>query len=369
MGMRRTVLLIASTALAVLLILHTNVASAQSTTAVPGTTITVNSKGDGKKTGNCTLREAIEAANTNAKVDRCAAGSATERDAIHYSLGDEATIVLGSQLPNITDSAGLTINGRKAKISVSGNDSVRVFWVDSGAKLTLANLTVADGFGTDHGWTGGGLYNDQHGAVKVINSTFSNNTATTDGGDPFAASHGGGIFNRGKLTVTNSTFSGNSALGAQGRPGYGGGIANYSGAGTATVTNSTFWENRAATSGGAIWADSSVTLKNTIVANTLQGESCDGSITDEGYNIEDNTTCGFSEGNSMPATNPLLYPYGLADNGGPTKTIALLKGSPAINAIPEGTNGCGTEVTTDQRGVERPQGNKCDIGAFESNLP
>jgi CSLREA domain-containing protein len=373
MGMRRTVLLMASTALAVLLILHTNVASAQSTTAVAGTTITVNSKGDGKKTGNCTLREAIEAANTNAKVDRCAAGSATERDAIHYSLGDKATIVLGSQLPNITDSAGLTINGLKAKITVSGNDSVRVFWVDSGAKLTLANLTVADGLATYPEWAGAGLYNNHHGAVKVINSTFSNNTATTTGGDPFTASHGGGIFNRGKLTVTNSTFSGNSAAGADGRPGYGGGIANDNGAGTATVTNSTFWENRAATSGGAIMTDQSSTtmaLKNTIVANTLQGESCYGSITDEGYNIEDNTTCGFSKANnSMPATNPLLYPYGLADNGGPTKTIALLKGSPAINAIRLNTNECGTEVTTDQRGVERPQGNKCDIGALESNLP
>ena len=343
-------------------LVYSGLASAQSTTAVPGTTITVNSKGGGKKTGNCTLREAIEAANTNAKVDRCAAGSATEEDAIYFSLGDKATIVLGSQLPNITDSAGLRINGQKAKITVSGNDSVRVFWVDSGAKLTLANLRVADGLATFPEFAGAGLYNND-GTVKVINSTFSDNTAATTSGDPFTASHGGGILNGGTLTVTNSTFSGNSAAGADGRPGYGGGIAN---AGTATVTNSTFWENRAATSGGAIMADSPVTLKNTIVANTLQGESCDGSITDEGYNIEDNTTCGFSEANnSMPATNPLLYPYGLADNGGPTKTIALLKGSPAINAIRQNTNGCGTDVTTDQRGVERPQGKGCDIGAFE----
>ena len=319
--MRRTVLLMASTALAVLLVLHTNVASAQSTTAVDGTTITVNSKGDGKKTGNCTLREAIEAANTNAKVDRCAAGSATERDAIHYSLGDEATIVLGSELPTITDTFGLTINGQKAKITISGNEQVRVFRVNSGAKLTLNHLKVAGGIA--NGASGGGLMNT--GAVKVRNTTFSNNSAA----------YGGGIFNNagGTLTVTNSTFSGNSAAGA------GGGIFNNNG-GTLTVTN-------------------------TIVANSTSGGNCLGDITDGGYNIDDGTSCGFSAANnSMPSTEPLLA-AGLANNGGPTKTIALRDASPAINAIPQGTNGCGTEVTTDQRGVERPQGKGCEIGAFE----
>ncbi|HLL39380.1 MAG TPA: choice-of-anchor Q domain-containing protein, partial [Rubrobacteraceae bacterium] len=87
--------------------------------------------------------------------------------------------------------------------------------------------------------------------------------------------------------------------------------------------------------------------------------------TDGGYNIEDGTSCYFSEANnSMPSTEPLLADS-LANNGGPTKTIALLKGSPAINAIPEATNGCGTEVTKDQRGVARPQGEGCDVGAFE----
>ena len=116
-----------------------SLASAQSisTEAVPGTTIKVNSKGDGRKRGNCTLREAIEAANTNSGVDGCAAGSATERDAIHFALGKQATITLTSQLPLITDSAGLTINGQKAKSTVSGNDSVPVFVVFPGAKLNL----------------------------------------------------------------------------------------------------------------------------------------------------------------------------------------------------------------------------------------
>ena len=334
--------------LGVLLILHTtNPASALSTTAVPGTTITVNSNGDGTKTGNCTLREAIEAANTNAKVDRCAAGSATERDAIHYSLGDEATIVLGSELPPITDTFGLHINGQKAKITISGNEQVRVFRVNSGAKLTLNHLKVAGGIA--NGNSGGGLMNT--GTVKVRNTTFSNNSAD----------FGGGIYNNagGTLTVTNSTFSENSASIV------GGGIANA--VGPLTVTNSTFSGNSAAGAGGGIWnnAGGTLTVTNTIVANSTSGGNCLGDITDGGYNIDDGTSCGFSAANnSMPSTEPLLA-AGLANNDGPTKTIALRDASPAINAIPQGTNGCGTEVTTDQRGVERPQGKGCEIGSFE----
>jgi CSLREA domain-containing protein len=107
----------------------------------PGTTITVNTTEDeATADGNCSLREAIEAANTNAPVDACKAGSATERDAIHFALGKKATIVVGSQLPTITDPSGLTINGLKKKITVSGNDAVRVFEVGFGAKLSLKNL-------------------------------------------------------------------------------------------------------------------------------------------------------------------------------------------------------------------------------------
>jgi hypothetical protein len=61
----------------------------------------------------------------------------------------------------------------------------------------------------------------------------------------------------------------------------------------------------------------------------------------------------------------------LANNGGPTQTIALLRGSPALNAIPKGQNGCATatdRIATDQRGVKRPQGKKCDIGAYEKKV-
>ena len=61
----------------------------------------------------------------------------------------------------------------------------------------------------------------------------------------------------------------------------------------------------------------------------------------------------------------MLDPAGLKDNGGPTRTIALELGRPAIDAIPTAANGCGTSIASDQRGVGRPQGSGCDLGAFE----
>ena len=311
MGMRRTALLLASTALVVLLTSGVALATGASqtgTTAAPGTTIVVNSKGDGAKTGNCTLREAIGAANANARVDGCKAGSTTQRDAIHFSIGEEATIVLGSELPLITDASGLTINGQqKAEITVSGNDTVRVLHVGEGAKLAIANLTVSHGRASSDG--GGGIRSSYGSTLKVTNATFSGNSAY---------SYGGGIFNEGMATaILRNTILDN-------------------GSGT----------NPGTTSGGNCY-----------------GIGAPGS--DGGYNIEDGTSCYFSEANnSMPSTEPLLADS-LANNGGPTKTIALLKGSPAINATPEATNGCGTEITKDQRGVTRPQGEGCDVGAFE----
>jgi hypothetical protein len=89
-------------------------------------------------------------------VDGCKAGSTTQRDAIHFSIGEEATIVLGSELPLITDASGLTINGqKKAKITVSGNDTCGYFTWGEGAKLAIANLTVAHGRASSDG--GGGI--------------------------------------------------------------------------------------------------------------------------------------------------------------------------------------------------------------------
>ena len=87
-------------------------------------------------------------------------------------------------------------------------------------------------------------------------------------------------------------------------------------------------------------------------------------FTSLGYNLT-NSGAGtpFTATGDITNTNPLLGP--LADNGGSTWTHALLPASPAIGRIPFGVNGCGTTVTTDQRGVTRPQGPACDVGSYE----
>jgi hypothetical protein len=192
--------------------------------------------------------------------------------------------------------------------------------------------------------------------MKMTNSTLSGNSAATDGG----------IFNYyygSTLTVTNSTLSGNSA-------GNGGGIFNggaymfgnyYSG--TLTVQNSTLSGNSVITDGGGIYNYGTLNYYNTLIANSTSGEDCingsDGIIRDNVNNLVEDGTCSDSGVNFLTG-DPLLGP--LADNGGATWTHALLPGSPAIDAVPV----ISCTVTTDQRGVVRPQGAACDIGAYEA---
>ena len=201
---------------------------------------------------------------------------------------------------------------------------------------------------------GGGLSNDGGGIVTITGSTFSGNSAS----DAFGGNYfGGGVHNdSGTVSITNSTFTANSAAN-------GGGLSNY---GTTTITNSTFSGNNATVTGSEIhndnypWQIGTVTVANTIVANSASGGNCGGTpIINGGNNIDDGTTCGFGSTNgSLSSANPYLG----ALTGGPAY-FPLLAGSPAIDSIIYNTpNGC---PTTDQRGVARPQGLHCDIGAFE----
>src|SRR5829696_136604 len=278
---------------------------------------------------DCSMRGAINAANSSSGV----------ADTINFNLVSPATITLGSQLPTITDPAGLIIDGGSANITVSGNNTVRVFEVGtstiSGAKLTLNNLTVANG----RALLGAGILNNSSNMLMVNNSTLSGNNA-----NEHSSSGGGGIwnYNSATLTVSNSTLSGNSARAA------GGGIHNNVG---------------------------TVTLKNTIVANSPSGRNCSvtsgGPITNGGYNLDSDGSCGFGTTNhslSGTTANPLDPQLGtLNDNGGPTKTHALLEGSPAIgkgnNAFAVDANG--NALQFDQRGVDflRIGGAGVDIGA------
>ena len=116
----------------------------------------------------------------------------------------------------------------------------------------------------------------------------------------------------------------------------------------------------------------SLTLGNTIIANNT-GHDCQttGTLIDQGYNLIERTAdqaCNLVNGvnNNIIGSDPLLAP--LADNGGGTPTHALDINSPALNKIPNGVNGCGTTIITDQRGVVRPTDTSCDIGAFEGSI-
>jgi fibronectin-binding autotransporter adhesin len=388
MGMRRIILLLVLAVIALVLSMPA------STWA---TTFTVSNTSD---SGEGSLREAIENANTS-----------TGADEITFSEGGRGTITLASTLPEVADSAGLTIDGG-GDVTVSGDDSVRVLRVAEGATLSLRNLTVTRGETRSYPEVdnGGGIYNE--GTLKVNNSTLSDNHASpyNDGGGIYnegtlevnnstffgnhAAVNGGGIYNDagGRATVINSTFS-NNASGSGGAGGgiynegalevnnatfymnfgrSGGGVANLGGGGTSKISNSTFLQNRSSFSsnGASISAVlGPVRVRNTIMAQPFivnpsgPPANCRGEIADGGYNVEDGNSCAFTQGSgSLSNTDPLLDPDGLQDNGGPTETIALQPESPAVDLV--GSGAC-PPPETDQQGVERPQGAACDSGAFE----
>jgi hypothetical protein len=241
----------------------------------------------------------------------------------------------------------------------SSNGSTSNF-LDGGAIFNGGTLTVTNSTFTANcvGLAGGGICNI-NGTAAVINSTFTANRA----------SEGGAIFNYlGALTVTNSTFSDNMAV-----PGGGGSLGGgiFINGTILAVTNSTFSGNVP----GAIFnynpALAVPSIKSTILKASSSGGNCAGTIFDAGYNISDDTSCGFSATGSHNNTNPLLDPAGLANNGGPTQTIALLPGSPALDTIPLAH--CTDQasppnpIITDQRLFPRPDpgGANCDIGAYD----
>ena len=232
---------------------------------------------------------------------------------------------------------------------------------------------------------GGGIFNDVGGVTTVEHTSFSGNVAVSGGAifnfreatvysSSFSGNHadvgGGGIANFGKLSLVTNTFSDNSAAA------FGGAIGN---GGILTISNSTFAGNQAALGGGLVNLGS-LEVKNTIVANNLAGGNCanagvidlegtsqsfEGTFAAFGNNLDTDGSCpGFT-----PVTPDVLNLAPLADNGGSTPTHALLPGSLAIDAAFDCTTDEGEPLTTDQRGVERPQGTNCDIGAYESELP
>ena len=211
--------------------------------------------------------------------------------------------------------------------------------------FTIMNSTVAGNTAANNG---GGIFNNT-GIFMIMNSTISGNTATNNGGGIFS--------NTGAVTVKTSTIAGNIATSF-----YGGGIYN-NGSNNFTIENSTIAKNTA-TSGSGIFNPSPTlrtVISNTILAKPLgYGTNVSGLVTSLGYNIvSDSSGSGWGSEDFTNSASLNAYLGTLENNGGPTKTIALLPGSPAIN------RGGGSSSDTDQRGYPRISRGVMDIGAFE----
>lgn len=366
-------------------------------------TLSVNTTADELNSGgDCSLREAIQAANTDVAVDACLAGGGADTidlPAGTYTLGIAGKDEESNATGDLDITANLTINGAglaTTTVEGAGSNFDRVFDVASGVTSEISGVTIQNGSihsGSDP--SGGGIRNG--GTLTVERSALRDNTSNQDGG---------GIVNSGTLTVTNSTFAGNEAnFFGQGLAnfgiltvteslftdngflvfGSGGGISNGEGA-VATVTNVTFSGNRVGFFGGGLFqaggggmvtvtsstvtgsengggiynegVGSIVVLKNTIVANNATAD-CPTAVTSAGHNLDSDGTCGLTATGDLPNIDPLLGP--LQNNGGPTFTRLPLTSSPVIDV---GSPDC-PPPATDQRGVARPQGATCEIGAVE----
>jgi uncharacterized repeat protein (TIGR01451 family) len=272
-----------------------------------------------------------------------------------------AAIITGTGVVTVTDS---TLFDNQAQFGGA-------FYVQDGT-LTVVDSSLLE----NQAVVGGAIYvadtepaNPPTTTVTILNSSVLSNRATD--GD------GGAIRNYdARLTVANSTLSNNRAIeiAEQGFNGGDGGAIAASGVGMvsylALLTNTTIYSNFASLNGGGIQVDSgtgSGWIKNSIIANNTAstGTNCSSiDLVSHGNNLESEDTCNLVASGDLTDTNPLLGP--LADNGGGTLTYALLAGSPAINAADNTACAASPVNNVDQRGISRPQGATCDIGAFEA---
>jgi predicted outer membrane repeat protein len=229
--------------------------------------------------------------------------------------------------------------------TISGNRAQSGGGIFNFVGLTINRSTFSGNSASD----GGAISNDR--GLTINNSTFSGNSASS----------GGAISNYKGLTINNSTISGN-------RAGSGGGIYNVRKRSSAVINNSTISGNRTGNGEGIYNNGGAATLQNSIVANSHKGGNCFGTVTSNGYNLSSDSSCNFNNIGDLNNTDPKLGKLG--KHGGPTQTIPLLSGSPAIDA--GNPNGCtdskGHLLKTDQRGKPRPDKEDtggCDMGAYE----
>ncbi|HYG97444.1 MAG TPA: choice-of-anchor Q domain-containing protein [Solirubrobacterales bacterium] len=278
--------------------------------------------------------------------------------------------------------------------------------------LTLTDVAVEANQATVVGGSsplvrGGGVYSI--GPLTLRESTVIDNVANTEGGSGELGAQGGGVAAFGPLTVERSTIADNTARAFGGEETFadGGGVLTFW-VDPAKIDNSTISENfvgaggapsGAAASGGGISGNaadltaSTVTgnvlssgkdafganlaikptslVRNTIVANPEGADSCPQPLVSAGFNLDEDSSCGFDKGTDLAAVSAGLAP--LADNGGPTPTHALFSDSAAID------RGFSFGLATDQRNLPRRSnfatvsdtegGDGSDIGAFELQAP
>jgi hypothetical protein len=227
---------------------------------------------------------------------------------------------------------------------VADNQGDGIFMI--GGVLTVSESIIRNNSNPNQG---AGIELADSSGGSITKSTIENNNfAGLGGGLSFAGLPGA------TLKIRDSTISGNHSVNS------GGGIEVLSG--NAELTNVTVTGNTAAVAGGLHSAAAgTIQVTNTILSEN-SGGNCGGSITSGGHNLDTESTCGFAGPGDLSHMSANLGP--LQDNGGFTKTHALLPGSPALEAGDDAA--C---KPSDQRGVSRPQGLHCDIGAFEAENP
>lgn len=368
---------------------------------------------DGTCDADCSLREAISAANASAGTDTIVVPAGTY---VRTLTGSDDTNALGDL--DVNEAATILGAGAGATV-IEGNGTTagdRVLDLDDGG-IHIAGVTIRNGYASSNGGgidahneavlaleasvvtsnkadgDGGGLNID--GGALLTDVTISSNTADADasgggdgggiyvdgnGGPIFRGvtmtgnstiNDGGAIYNDDVLDLTNVTISGNTAGES------GGGIYNAYAVSMNNVTiaaNTGDGDNTGlGDEGGGLYnEEAGVLVRNTIIANNADpsggGPDCftetGGPLLSRGHNLLRNATgcSGMIGTGDILGADPKLGP--LADNGGPTQTMALLKGSPAINAgdpSKPGSKGTAACAVDDQRGAPR----NCDIGAYE----
>jgi CSLREA domain-containing protein len=331
---------------------------------------------DGACDTDCSLREAVLAADAQAGPDFILLGPGTYGLSLagagedggasgDLDINDDVAIVGAAAASTILDGLHLdrVLDVHAGEVEIQGVTirNGRVAGTGGGVRnqaiLTLSRSIISANETTQGGF-GGGLSTDGNGSgLTLTQSTVSGNTA---------AGGGGGIADGGLMRVSDSTISGNRSL-----TDFGGGLYVFSNT-DAILTNVTITGNTAALKGGGIFAEGSPftgvnhpDVRDSILAgNTASSErDCSGAVRSGGYNllgdgfdcIDFNAAHHDLVGTTAAPLDPRLGP--LTGNGGPTPTHALLTGSPAINA----GNAC---TAADQRGQTRPA-TGCDIGAFE----